>query len=190
MPLNGALAILLLRERHPALTVTETHPKVLYFALTQRTWDFESDQRTMNEWLSQCIGSTCSPRTEHEWDAIISAYAAREWFTKRWAVDLHAELPQADEVLVAFHGPTHYAWPESPRPMVRGDQTTTGRSRAEPMAGSRARGRWKAVADQLRDAGHHDVAQQVEDYRNARGERSGWDSWFRSEHPDLHASLD
>ncbi len=42
-----------------------------------------------------------------------------------------------------------------------------------------------ALGSGPQQAGHDDVAQQIEAYRNARNERSGWDAWLKSNFPAL-----
>lgn len=124
MSINGMFVLRRLRKTHSRLYATETHPKVLYYALSETAQEEEinleikkllsqrdgsklkgekeeidakiRDQRNrrqgreaeswprMNEWLSCVLGVSTgdasidnSPRrSSHEWDALISAWAA------------------------------------------------------------------------------------------------------------------
>jgi hypothetical protein len=37
----------------------------------------------------------------------------------------------------------------------------------------------------LDDAGHRNVATELNQWRNKRGNSGGWDGWFRGQYPDL-----
>jgi hypothetical protein len=183
MPVSGAAVALALRDTFPDLKVTETHPKVLYFCLARAPYDFDGSRSEMVRRLAGWIGLPCEVGSEHGWDALVSAHAAREWHSGRWTHDLH-RLPAraAHEHLVPAHGcAAHYAWPTvleealEPAPQVKRSQ---GRAQRRPD-------RWKLAVERLEDAGHDDVAKLVSEYRNARGERAGWDSWLRSNFPRL-----
>ena len=49
MSVQGMALAILLRKRWPQIALIETHPKVLYYALANRTYDFPSD---MPAWLT------------------------------------------------------------------------------------------------------------------------------------------
>jgi len=183
MPVSGAAVTLALRGIFPDLKITETHPKVLYFCLTQATYDFDGARSEMVRRLAGWIGLSCDVGSEHSWDALVSAYAAREWHGGKWAHDLH-QLPARDghEQLVPAHGSdAHYAWPAALEDAVElGPQMKRPQDRAQ-----RRPDRWRVAVERLEEAGHDDVAKLVNEYKNARGERSGWDSWLRSNFPRL-----
>lgn len=183
MPVGGAAVAIALRGLFPDVKITETHPKVLYFCLTEAIYDFTDSRDEMIRRLIEWVGRPCDVGSEHGWDALVSAYAAREWRSGKWTHDLHRLPAQAGyEQLVSAHGShAHYAWPTAleeavePAPQVKRNR---GRAQRRPD-------RWKVAVERLEDAGHDDVAKLVNEYRNARGERAGWDSWLKSNFPRL-----
>jgi hypothetical protein len=114
MAVNGMMLMTRLRELLPNLLISETHPKVLYTALMSRSYDYDANASDMNLALAEWLGSPGpSPRSEHEWDAVVSAYAMAQGLTSRWSADLH-ELPtQGEEVLVWPVGKTRFYWPSA-----------------------------------------------------------------------------
>ncbi len=115
MPINGALVIRLFQQSLPRLMVTETHPKVLYYALTGQLYDYPGEDHGMIDQLRQLVGrGELAIDSEHAWDALISAYAAKQWFTGQWPCDLH-QLPKSnnEELLSVHNGEAHYGWPKS-----------------------------------------------------------------------------
>jgi hypothetical protein len=183
MPVGGAAVAVALRGLFPDLRITETHPKVLYFHFAQVPYDFANNHQEMVRRITQLIGMSCVVNSEHGWDALVSAYAAREWHNGRWTHDLHS-LPaqQSHEQLIPAHGSrAHYAWPTAVNEIV----VPAHKTNRNQNQSQRPRDRWKVAVEFLEEAGHDDVAQLVSDYRNARGERSGWDSWLKSNFPTL-----
>jgi hypothetical protein len=189
MPINGVAVALALSREFKKLTVTETHPKVLYFVLAGTEYDFaeQRDQmiQALVEWLA--LGP-CNVGSEHAWDALVSAFAAREWDTGRWRSDLHQlPLDEVERLISPQELESHYAWPKAVPSVPRAQEVTT--TPATPKhGGTSARGsrdRWKVAVERLEWAGHDDVAKQIVEYRNARNERAGWDSWLKSNFPAL-----
>lgn len=190
MSINGAVVVRALCHRFKSLRISETHPKVLYFALTGDVYDYDqhADQMVQNliEWIA--LGDV-NVDSEHAWDALVSAFAVRQWDIDEWSNDLH-QLPHNDgETLIPVHGTgAHYAWPTA-LPLESYEQPPEGASHAPARtAGAsapRGRDRWKIAVERLQRAGHDDVAQQVAEYRNARNGRSGWDAWLKSNFPAL-----
>ena len=76
MSINGMAVILSLRKKWPSLRVTETHPKVLYYALTGEGYDYAANQQEMNDELAEWLGCEVNPNNDHEFDAALSVYAA------------------------------------------------------------------------------------------------------------------
>jgi Protein of unknown function (DUF429) len=183
MPISGAVVIRTLSETIKGLRVTETHPKVLYFALTGHLYNYEHEAMGMIQNLSEWIGlGDLNVNSEHAWDALVSAYAARQWVTQDWRADLHQLQSNEDETLVPVCGnQSYYVWPY---PIA-----LAGRIHAHEatVPSPRGRDRWRVAVERLQQAGHHDVAQQIEKYRNARNKRAGWDAWLRSNFPALWA---
>lgn len=111
MSVSGMAVLVALRQRRPDLLVTETHPKVLRWAVWGRRHRYD-EAREMDADLSALVGLPVRTANDHEWDAAVSAHAARCAFRGAWAHDLH-QLPTAEgERLVAPCGPTRYAWPD------------------------------------------------------------------------------
>ena len=111
MALSGLAVSHELRNEFTDIAIIETHPKVLYFELCGRRYSYEDDQLRMNRDLGTRLALTTNTKTDHEWDAAISAFAAFQSPTKRWTYGLHA-LPIANgESLVPIAGDTHFYWP-------------------------------------------------------------------------------
>ena len=105
MCLNGMFVLRRLRSTINGLYVTETHPKVLFYALTKIGYRYastnkkkpkltsEEDRRRqlMNCWL--CLRTGLRHNAEitennHEWDALISAWAAFCGRSGKWPLNL------------------------------------------------------------------------------------------------------
>jgi hypothetical protein len=187
MPINGAVVMRALGEDNESVTIVETHPKVLYYALTGNVYDYALQANAMIQILTEWIGlGELIVDSEHGWDALVSAYAAREWHNERWTHDLHQLPPRDNEELIPVCGGiARYAWPEAVQPpsLPQGGEAAVPAPR--PAGAPRGRDRWRVAVERLRLAGHDDVAEQIEEYRNARNERSGWDAWLRSNFPAL-----
>lgn len=123
MSVNGMFVLRQLRKssEHPEpssdLWVTETHPKVLYFALSGEKYDYGRHRVEMDGWLAKAMnmpldGLEESVLTEddHQWDALISAWAAHEGFTGNWEANLVA--CKDGENLDFPAGPVDYRWPD------------------------------------------------------------------------------
>jgi len=184
MPINGAVVIRALSETIEGLKVTETHPKVLYFEMTGHLYNYDQETAGMVQDLIEWIGEGgVDVNSEHEWDALVSAYAARQWKANNWPADLHKLQHNDNEELTPVYGnQSHYAWPK----LI---ELPAGLNAHQPTASSSPRGRdrWRVAVERLQQAGHDDVAQQIEGYRNARNERSGWDAWLKSNFPAMWA---
>ena len=113
--MQGIMLAMRVREKHPGLPITETHPKALLLALklgehpprphsSRRPFVFLGDE----------------PADEHRRDALLSAVAAREGEQERWrdlsVVRCHDELDPKQ----LWFGPVKYWWPH-------GDDTAAGR---------------------------------------------------------------
>lgn len=185
MLINGIAVALALRNAFERLRITETHPKVLYFTLTQSVYDFVQRRDQMVQKLVDWVAlGPCHVGDDHAWDALASAFAARQWDTGEWPNDLHQLPCNAGETLIPAHGSEgHYAWPEA-APQER-EQAPQAPRRGAEMRGPRGRDRWRIAVERLERSGHDDVAQQIAEYRNARNERAGWDAWLKSNFPAL-----
>ncbi len=113
MGLNGMCAVIESRRRRPDVVIVETHPKVLYWALTREKYDYQSSRQHMEQILRELLGAALSTANEHEWDAALSAIAAARGVRGEWTVDLHALPTEPRERLINPCGKTNYFWPES-----------------------------------------------------------------------------
>jgi len=113
MALNGMSLLLAIRGKYPNVAVVETHPKVLYWALEQKKYNYGSGKAEMDRVLCQAHQVAITTANDHEWDAAISALAAAKGVLGRWTNDLHALPTVVGERLIAPCGATNYYWPES-----------------------------------------------------------------------------
>ena len=106
MAVQGMAFAMRLRETWPDLFLCETHPKVLYRALAGRRHSWGPD---MDRWLLHEAGcpDAAPPSNEHEWDALVSAWAASKWVSGIWTADLRAMSATAVEPA----GRVAYPWP-------------------------------------------------------------------------------
>jgi len=114
MSVSGMALLVAVRQACPGIFVTETHPKVLYYALFNERHNYNGPNLSvMDERLSELLRADVAPETEHEWDAAISIQAVVNGLKGLWQRDLHALPPDCDERLVQPCGRTEYVWPES-----------------------------------------------------------------------------
>lgn len=78
-----------MRENNPVINITETHPKVLYYALINEKYDYQNNHVVMDSLLSDLLKTTITTNNDHEWDAGISVYAAINGILGKWETDLH-----------------------------------------------------------------------------------------------------
>ena len=126
MSVNGLALLAAVQQSFPNqdLFVTETHPKVLYYALSGECYDYGEnegegqEQRAkskalMNDRLSQWLGVQVAPANSHEWDAAISILPIVRGLDGSWPRDLHGLRIRDDERLVNPSGwRAHYFWPD------------------------------------------------------------------------------
>ena len=112
MGLNGMVVLLAARHRFANVPITETHPKVLYWCLFGKKYDYQTSSAEMDSALGGALGISVESRTEHEWDAAVSALVALKGIMGQWPHDLHALPVSKGERLITPCGPTHYFWPE------------------------------------------------------------------------------
>lgn len=111
MSINGMAVLVFLRERFPSIYITETHPKVLYWALAKKRYDFAAQRCEMSKKLGDWLGAPVNADTEHEWDAALSAFAAMRGIDGTWPTDLHKLPTDPGERLIAPCGTTAFVWP-------------------------------------------------------------------------------
>jgi len=106
MAIQGVSLAMRLQQHWPEIALNEAHPKVLYFALTNQQYAF--DQPMVTWLLNQFIPALdVEIANDHEWDALISAWATWMGLTGQWNVNLMDGVP--DLLLPA--GPATYFWP-------------------------------------------------------------------------------
>ncbi len=107
MAVGGVALAIRLRERWPEISLTETHPKVLFHALHGSNYSKTKILPALEWFISRARLSTGDVRNEHEFDALISAWAAREGMLNQWR-DL-CDPRTTDMIFPA--GPVSYLWP-------------------------------------------------------------------------------
>jgi len=101
---QGPAMAIRLCERWPGVTINETHPKVLLYALKGRAWNHDLDA-----WLRGEAGASVEIHNDHEADAILSAIVTRNALTGAWTCEDLAKL--ADGAMVQPCGEVFYYWP-------------------------------------------------------------------------------
>lgn len=109
MPIQGMAMAIKLREKWPTIVLNETHPKVLYHAISGKVWRYDEE---MQKWLAERMKMPAHGeiiRNEHEWDAAFSAWATAVALmeTSRWR-DLMTEF--AEDLLFPA-GKVTFRWP-------------------------------------------------------------------------------
>ena len=113
MSVNGMAVLVAVRQACPGIFVTETHPKVLYYAKCNQRYDYNGPNTSvMNGCLSRFLGVDVAPQNEHEWDSAISILAVVCGMHGSWQRDLHDLPTDSGERLVQPCGRTAYVWPE------------------------------------------------------------------------------
>lgn len=112
MGINGMAVCVSLRHENPSLSISETHPKVLYRALEHKKYDYKSHVDEMDSALSRWLGLDIRTSNDHEWDAAASAYAVLQGITGVWLRNLFEGQMEKDGSLVWPCGKTNYWWPE------------------------------------------------------------------------------
>ena len=113
MSVNGMAVLVAVREKFPDIFVTETHPKVLYYALFKKCYRYKGPNTSvMDKCLSRLLNDVdVAPQNEHEWDAAISILPVVRRLHESWELDLHDLPTVSDERLVHPCCTTNYVWP-------------------------------------------------------------------------------
>jgi hypothetical protein len=112
MGINGMSVLVEAASSSGTITLSETHPKVLYYALTQEKYDYRKSHAEMDGFLSNMLGRLdIRTSNDHEWDAAISAYALLMGITGAWKTDLHELRPEDNCRIVKPCGKTFFYWP-------------------------------------------------------------------------------
>lgn len=113
MSVNGMAFLFEVRERYPDVFMTETHPKVLYYALCREVYDYRGPNKTlMDNRLDEWLSARVAPQTGHEWDAAISTLAVVRGLDGSWPLDLHALSNVGHGRAIYPCGRTSFVWPE------------------------------------------------------------------------------
>ena len=112
MGINGMSVALWAADHYDELYITETHPKALYYAVSDEKYDYESSSDTMHAMLASHLEvEVASITNDHEWDAALSTLAVLRGLDGAWSRDLHALDASDDETLIEPAGLTRYVWP-------------------------------------------------------------------------------
>ena len=112
MIVTGIALLASARQAYPELFVTETHPKLLYYAFYREDYDYVGKTALMNRRLGDLLGTEVKPLNDDEWDAAISILPVVRGLNGSWRHDLHTLPTNSDERLVCPCGTTTYVWPE------------------------------------------------------------------------------
>jgi hypothetical protein len=114
MAVQGMALAMLLRKQWPNIILTETHPKVLYYACTNKKYQWSETSEEMQSWLLTEMGCKLGAPidSDDKWDALISAWAAKMGHTRAWTTDLRC---LSDKPLEPA-GTVAYCWPNTLRP--------------------------------------------------------------------------
>lgn len=106
MAIQGMAMALRLKQVWPKIRLNETHPKVLYHALAHQPYAFA---HPMVNWLvnSTNVANPPAIANEHEWDALLSAWATCQGLRGSWTTDLMSGVQH----LLLPAGPVTYFWP-------------------------------------------------------------------------------
>ena len=113
MGINGMAVLTAIQKANTEIHVTETHPKVLYRAMTGEKYNYTKSEHDMDNTLAQWLNYPVKTANDHEWDAVVSVFAALRGLTGVWSHDLFDEQSQrATGRLVFPSGKAYYWWPE------------------------------------------------------------------------------
>jgi hypothetical protein len=111
MGINGMSVLIEAENKSKGISLSETHPKVLYYALTRKKYDYAENSNEMDRFLStQLDGLDLRTSNDHEWDAAVSAYALFMGITGTWKHDLHKLPIENNERILKPCGKTFYFW--------------------------------------------------------------------------------
>ena len=109
---QGMALAIRLRELWPEIHLNETHPKVLYYAMTKEKYPKEKEiDPEFIAWLCRQFTPQIEIQitNDHEWDAVISAWATWKGLTGQWQRDLMNGATN----LICPAGTSSFFWPES-----------------------------------------------------------------------------
>ncbi len=109
--IQGMALAVSLRRNWPEIILTETHPRVLYYAMTGNRYEWSPK---VAQWLRDSVGSELGAaiQTQNEWSALTSAWTAMMGHSGTWSHDLR----QYTKAAVEPAGPVMFWWPGTGRP--------------------------------------------------------------------------
>jgi len=114
MAVQGMALAIRLRAIFPNIIINETHPKVLYHAMRscEKIHDYSNDKTDMDNWLTGKLGikKSIGCKNDHEWDALISAWATWKGMSGCWKTDLMDDGEMQDNLIFPA-GDVKYYWP-------------------------------------------------------------------------------
>jgi len=97
-----------LQEEWSGILLNETHPKVLFETLFAERYRAETLSDAVTKFARRTRLKVATPVGEHEFDALISAWATREGLSGHWS-----DLVSNDSDLIFPAGKrVHYFWPK------------------------------------------------------------------------------
>ena len=76
---------------YPKAVISETHPKVLYFALKKQKYDWVNARKGDGGlFVGKTCRTSCEPHNDNEFDSTLSCYVVLEYLRGNWKNDLHA----------------------------------------------------------------------------------------------------
>lgn len=107
MAIGGMALAMRLRGCWPNIVLNETHPKVLFSALTGDRYRKAAIASAVESFLAYTKLTVVGTLNEHEFDAAMSAWAARAGLFGDWD-----DLVEAGADLLFPVGPVKYLWPK------------------------------------------------------------------------------
>src|SRR5829696_4436391 len=106
MAIGGMALAIRLREHWPEVLLNETHPKVLYHALSGARYQASKVEAAIEWFLERAGLGARKINNEHELDALLSAWATSTGLAESWS-----DLAAGHEQLLFPAGVVSYLWP-------------------------------------------------------------------------------
>jgi hypothetical protein len=106
MAIGGMALAIQLRQHWPNLVLNETHPKVLFSALSGSRYRKDALPAAIEWFVSYAKIEPIEALNDHEFDAVMSAWVTQAGLQGNWS-----DLVQPDSCLLFPAGPVKYLWP-------------------------------------------------------------------------------
>lgn len=106
MAIGGMALAIQLRQHWPSLVLNETHPKVLFSALSGSRYRKDALPVAIDWFVSYAKLSPITAVNDHEFDAVMSAWVTRAGLQGNWS-----DLVQPADCLLFPAGAVKYLWP-------------------------------------------------------------------------------